>query len=60
LHYINETNPAKHLKRFGRLERPMILLGKDGETPQFLFGATQGGKFETSTTFVFEIVKTKS
>ena len=43
------------LKRFGRLERPMILFDKKGEAPQFLFGATQGGTFETSTTFVFEI-----
>ncbi|WP_449400336.1 hypothetical protein [Chryseobacterium wanjuense] len=55
-HYINEPNPPKHLNRFGRLERPMLLLDKDGKTPKFLFGATQGGAFETSTTFVFEIV----
>ena len=37
----------------------MLLLDKDGETPKFLFGATQGGKFETSTTFIFEILKSK-
>lgn len=54
--YITEAEPPKHLKRFGRLERPMILFDKDGKTPKFLFGATQGGKFETSTTFVFEIL----
>jgi len=55
-HYTKEPNPPAHLKRFGRLERPMLLLDKDGETPRFLFGATQGGDFQTSTTFVFEIL----
>lgn len=54
-HYIKEQEPPKHLKKFGRLERPMLLMDKNGEKPQFLFGATQGGEFETSTTFVFEI-----
>lgn len=58
-YYTKEANPPAHLKRFGRLERPMLLLDKDGETPRFLFGATQGGNFETSTTFVFEILKNK-
>lgn len=58
-YYTKETNPPAHLKRFGRLERPMLLLDKDGETPRFLFGATQGGDFQTSTTFVFEIFKNK-
>ncbi len=57
--YIHEPTPPKHLNRFGRLERPMLLLDKDGETPRFLFGATQGGEFETSTTFVFEILNSK-
>jgi len=55
--YVNEPDPPKHLKRFGRLERPMLLPDKNGEKPRFLFGATQGGDFETSTTFVFEILK---
>ncbi len=55
--YITEPTPPKYLKRFGRLERPMLLLDRGGETPRFLFGATQGGAFETSTTFVFEILK---
>lgn len=57
--YIQESAPPEHLKRFGRLERPMILLDRDGETPGFLFGATQGGEFETSTAFVFEIKRTQ-
>jgi beta-xylosidase len=55
-HYITEPAPPKNLNRFGRLERPMLLMSKDGKKPQFLFGATQGGAFDTSTTFVFEIV----
>ncbi|MGD1320528.1 glycoside hydrolase family protein [Chryseobacterium sp. 2R14A] len=55
--YVTEPEPPKHLKRFGRLERPMILFDKDGKTPKYLFGATQGGTFGTSTTFVFEILK---
>jgi len=57
--YIKEPAAPAHLKRFGRLERPMILMDKGGDTPKFLFGATQGGKFETSTSFVFEIINTK-
>jgi hypothetical protein len=56
-HYIHEPTPPKNLNRFGRLERPMILMDKDGKTPKFLVGATQGGEFETSTTFIFEILK---
>lgn len=56
--YIKEPAPPKHLNRFGRLERPMILMDKDSQTPKFLFGATQGGKYETSTPFLFEIIST--
>lgn len=54
--YINEPPPPSSLKRFGRLERPMLLLENNNGKPQFLFGATQGGDFQTSTTFVFEII----
>lgn len=53
--YVQEGKPPGHLKRFGRLERPMLLLDKTKGTPRYLFGATQGGKAETSTTFVFQI-----
>jgi hypothetical protein len=53
--YINEPSPVANLKRFGRLERPMLLLENNNGKPQFLFGATQGGEYQTSTTFVFEI-----
>ena len=54
-HYIQEGAPAKHLKRYGRLERPMLLLDRENGKPRYLFGATQGGRAQTSTTFVFEI-----
>ncbi|PRD49218.1 glycoside hydrolase family protein [Sphingobacterium haloxyli] len=53
--YVREDTPPAHLKRFGRLERPMFLLDKDKGTPRYLFGATQGGPSDTSTTFVFDI-----
>jgi len=55
-HYIKEGAPAKHLKRYGRLERPMLLLDRENGKPRYLFGATQGGQAQTSTTFVFEII----
>ncbi|TDS15704.1 glycoside hydrolase family protein [Sphingobacterium paludis] len=54
--YVTQPMPAAHLKRFGRLERPMLLLDPVTEKPQFLFGATQGGEYDSATTFVFEIV----
>ena len=55
--YIEEPAPPSNLKRFGRLERPMLLLENNSGKPQFLFGATQGGPFQTSTTFVFQIIE---
>jgi len=57
--YVMEPPPRAHLKRFGRLERPMLLLDPVTEKPQFLFGATQGGDHESATTFVFEIISYK-
>ncbi len=54
--YIDEASPAANLKRFGRLERPMVLMDKITDEPRFLFGATQGGAAGTSTTYVFEIL----
>lgn len=54
--YVHEATPPANLKRFGRLERPMILMDRLTNEPRFLFGATQGGKADTSTTFIFEII----
>lgn len=53
--YVTEPPAAKHLKRFGRLERPMLLMDREGKRPRFLFGASQGGDYDTATLFVFEI-----
>ncbi|SFC54134.1 hypothetical protein SAMN05421747_11414 [Parapedobacter composti] len=49
-HYVNEPPAPAHLKRYGRLERPMLLM-RDGK-PAYLFCAAQGGKFSTSSAFV--------
>ncbi len=51
--YVYEPPAPKHLKRYGRFERPQLLL-KDGK-PEYMFNAMQGGKYETSTGFVFKI-----
>jgi hypothetical protein len=50
---VQEPAPPASLKRFGRLERPQLLL-RDGK-PTHLFGATQGGKAQTASAFVFRI-----
>jgi hypothetical protein len=52
--YIKEPDPPKHLNRYGRLERPAILM-KNG-SPAYLFGASQGGKYMTSSAFIFKII----
>lgn len=51
--YFKQPEAPKHLKRYGRFERPQLLL-KDGR-PAYLFTTTQGGKYQTSTAFVFKI-----
>lgn len=53
-HYVEEPPAPKHLKRYGRFERPQILL-KDGK-PTYLFTTSQGGKYNTASGFVFKIV----
>lgn len=52
-HYVQEPPAPPHLSRYGRLERPMLLL-RNGR-PAYLFGASQGGKYMTSSAFVFRI-----
>lgn len=52
--YIDEPSAPKHLKRHGRFERPQLLM-RDGK-PAYLFTATQGGKYATSSGFIFEII----
>ncbi len=51
--YVNEPPAPRHLKRYGRFERPQLLF-KNGK-PAYLFNAMQGGKYATSTGFVFKI-----
>lgn len=52
--YLTEPPAPRHLKRYGRFERPQLLM-KDGK-PAYLFNAIQGGKYETASGFVFQIV----
>lgn len=51
--YITEPPAPSHLKRYGRFERPQLLM-KDGK-PEYLFNAAQGGKYMTASGFVFKI-----
>lgn len=53
--YVTEPTPPSYLKKYGRFERPQILF-REGK-PAYLFTAAQGGKYGTSTGFVFEIQK---
>ncbi len=52
-HYIDQSPKPKHLSKYGRFERPQILM-QDG-TPTHLFVTSQGGSFMTSSPFVFKI-----
>jgi hypothetical protein len=51
--YVQEPSPPDHLKRYGRFERPQLLI-RQGK-PAYLFTAAQGGKFGTSSAFIFRI-----
>lgn len=54
-HYNIQQPPApSHLKRYGRFERPQILL-HNGK-PAYLFTTSQGGKYMTASSFIFKIV----
>jgi hypothetical protein len=50
--YVKEPPAPAHLKKYGRLERPMLLL--ENNSPTWLFGASQGGKYMTSSAFIFK------
>ncbi len=52
-HYLKQPPAPKHLKKYGRFERPQILM-QNGH-PTHLFVASQGGKYETSSAFVFRV-----
>lgn len=51
--YAKEPPAPKNLTRYGRLERPQLLL-KNG-TPEYLFTTSQGGKYMTASGFVLKI-----
>ncbi len=52
-HYFEQPPKPGHLSKYGRFERPQILF-KEGK-PDYLFLASQGGEFMTSSSFVFKI-----
>lgn len=52
-HYVNQPPAPKHLRKYGRFERPQILMQNGKAT--HLFVTSQGGKYMTSSPFVFEI-----
>ena len=54
-HYISQPPAPKHLSRYGRFERPQILV-RNGK-PDYLFTTSQGGKYNTASGFVFKIEK---
>lgn len=55
-HYgIKQPPPPPKLTKYGRFERPQILFLNN--KPAYLFTTTQGGKYMTSSPFIFKIVK---
>lgn len=52
-YYYDEVDEEKDLIRYGRFERPKVLV-EDGE-PTYLFNAIRGGQYGYSTGHVFEI-----
>ncbi|HYG20131.1 MAG TPA: glycoside hydrolase family protein [Ohtaekwangia sp.] len=54
-HYVKEGPAPDHLKRYGRLERPQLLI-RNGR-PAYLFTAAQGGRYGTSSSFIFKIIQ---
>jgi hypothetical protein len=51
--YVKQPEAPKHLNRYGRAERPQLLFQKG--KPTYLFTASQGGKYETASAFIFKI-----
>ncbi|MES2775984.1 MAG: glycoside hydrolase family protein [Bacteroidota bacterium] len=51
--YIQQPPAPSHLKKYGRFERPQILF-LDGK-PAYLFTTSQGGRYMTSSPFIFKI-----
>ena len=51
--YIQQPPAPAHLKRYGRFERPQLLI-RDGR-PTHLFTTSQGGRYSTASSFIFKI-----
>jgi len=51
--YVNQPPAPPHLKRYGRLERPQLLMQQG--RPVYLFTASQGGKYQTASSFIFSL-----
>ncbi|MEI6948367.1 glycoside hydrolase family protein [Paraflavisolibacter sp. H34] len=51
--YLQQPPAPPHLKKYGRFERPQLLL-RNGK-PAYMFTTSQGGKYMTSSPFVFKI-----
>ena len=51
--YFKQPPAPPYLSKYGRFERPQLLL--ENGRPTHLFVTTQGGKFMTSSAFVFKI-----
>jgi hypothetical protein len=52
-HYIKQPPAPDHLSRYGRFERPQLLM--KNAKPSYLFTTSQGGKYMTASGFVFRI-----
>lgn len=52
-HYLQQAPAPSNLKKYGRFERPQVLM-QHGH-PTHLFVASQGGKYMSSSNFVFDI-----
>lgn len=52
--YVEQPPAPKHLSKYGRFERPQLLL-RNGH-PAYLFTTSQGGAYETASPFIFRIV----
>lgn len=52
-HYAAEPPAPSNLKKYGRFERPQVLM-QNGR-PTHLFVTSQGGKYMSSSPFVFEV-----
>ncbi|MBN2213506.1 MAG: glycoside hydrolase family protein [Bacteroidales bacterium] len=53
-HYIRQPPAPEYLSKYGRFERPQLLL--ENGKPTHLFVTTQGGRYMTSSAFVFKIL----